>query len=71
MTFETTAHTAQTSIQALGAIFPGRLTSHFIGFTWPTSFTDLARPKYFLWGYVKSKVQKTLLANTDGLKTAN
>jgi len=56
--FKTTAHTAQTSMQALRAKFPGRITSHFTGITWPTSFTDLARPKYFLWGYVKSKVQR-------------
>jgi len=58
-------------MQTLRAMFPGGITSHFIGITWPTSFTDLARPKYVLWGYVESKVQKMLPANTDGLKSVN
>jgi len=58
-------------MQTLRAMFPGRITSHFTGITWPASFTDLAWPKYVLWGYVKSKVQKMLPANSDGLKTVN
>jgi len=75
---ETTVHTARTSMQVLGtsmqvlkAMFAGRITSHFKGITWSTSFTHLARPKYILWGYVKSKVQKMPSANTDRLKTVN
>lgn len=71
MMIEATAHTAQTSKQALRVMFPGRLTSHFAVITWPNHFTHLTWPKYFLWGYVKSKVQKMFPVNTDGLKTAN
>jgi hypothetical protein len=65
---ESTAHTAQISMQILRTMFPGRLTSRYVDITWPACSPDLAVPGFFLWGYVNSTVYETYPANIDYLK---
>jgi hypothetical protein len=55
-----TAHTAAISIQVFKTKFPGRLISRFGDIT---GSPDHVVPDYFLWGYIKSKVNETRSAN--------
>jgi hypothetical protein len=65
MMLEATADIAQTSMQALTAMFQGRLIYHFASITWPGHSTNLAIPEYFLCGFIKSMVHKMCPANID------
>jgi hypothetical protein len=46
----------------------GRFTSRFTDITWSARSPHFVAPDYFIWGYIKRKVHKTLPASTDSLK---
>ena len=51
-----TSHTARISIDAVNALFPGRVISRNGDIPWPPRSPDLTACDYFLWGYLKTKV---------------
>lgn len=63
-----TAHTAQVSMEAVRALFPGKLISKFGDKNWPPRSPDLTPMDFFLWGYLKSKVYATNPATLDALR---
>ncbi|GFW09129.1 putative LOC100569746 [Trichonephila clavipes] len=53
-----TCHTARATIDLLKDTFGDRLISRFGPVNWPPSSCDLTPLDYFLWGYVKSLVNR-------------
>jgi transposase len=64
----TTAYTANTSMKVLRTVFPNRMNSHLADITRPAHLPELVISEDFLWGYIKSQVYKTCLADTDKAK---
>lgn len=60
-------HSALIYVALLGEMFPGRLICPFRDIKWTACLLDLS-VHYFLWVYIKRKVQETLPANIDDLK---
>ncbi|KAJ4427049.1 hypothetical protein ANN_26848 [Periplaneta americana] len=52
-----TGHTAENSMPVVRRMFPGHITSRRGYIPWPPCSPDLTVCKYFLWDYLKSKVQ--------------
>lgn len=51
-----TSHTARISMNAMSALFPGRVVSRNGDIAWPPRSPDLTVCDFFLWGYLKTKV---------------
>ena len=51
-----TSHSARISLNAVNALFPGRVISRNGDITWPPRSPDLTACDFFLWGYLKAKV---------------
>ncbi|KAJ4446655.1 hypothetical protein ANN_13352 [Periplaneta americana] len=51
-----TSHTARISMDAVNALFPGRVISRKGDIAWPPRSPDLTIWDFFLWGYLKTKV---------------
>jgi len=63
-----TAHTTVISIPALRRLFPQRVISRFCDVPWSPLSPDLTAPDFFLWGYLKSKVNITRPTELHPLK---
>ena len=51
-----TCHTSGETIGLLGEKFPGRVISRNGDYNWPPRSCDLTPLDFFLWGYVKDKI---------------
>ncbi|KAJ4428288.1 hypothetical protein ANN_24306 [Periplaneta americana] len=51
-----TSHTARISMDAVNALFPGRVISRKGDVAWPPRSPDLTVCDFFLWGHLKTKV---------------
>lgn len=51
-----TSHTARISINAVNALFPGRVISRNGNIPWPPRSPDLTACDFFFWGHLKTKV---------------
>ena len=51
-----TAHTARATIQLLTAMFQDRKIFRHSDFEWPPRSPDLTAPDFWLWGYIKDKL---------------
>ncbi|KAJ4430946.1 hypothetical protein ANN_19539 [Periplaneta americana] len=49
-------HTARISMDAVNALFPGRVISRKMDIAWPPRSPDLTVCDFFLWGHLKTKV---------------
>ena len=63
-----TAHTARETMALLKDCFLNRLISRFDDIPWPPRFPDLIPCVFFLWGYLKSRVNATNPTNLQELK---
>ncbi|KAJ4435020.1 hypothetical protein ANN_23593 [Periplaneta americana] len=51
-----TSHTARISMDAVNALFPGRVVFRTRDIAWPSRSPDLTVWDFFLWGHLKTKV---------------
>lgn len=65
-----TAHTARNSMEAIRAVFRGRIISRFGDIDWPPRSPDLSMCDYFLWGFLKSRVYQHKPRTLQELKGA-
>jgi len=63
-----TAHTAVISIAALRRLFPQRVISRIDVVSWPPRSPDIKEPDFFLWGYLKSKVNINSVIDLHALR---
>lgn len=63
-----TCHTAQAVIAELHTKFPERIISRFGDTNWPSRSCDLNPLDFFLWGYVKDRVNTDRPQTLDQLK---
>ena len=65
---DVTPHTAKETIRILKDFFRGRLISRFGDLNWPARSPDLTASDFFLWGYLKEKVDVNKLETLDQQK---
>jgi hypothetical protein len=66
-----TSHTARDSMAAVTNLFPNHVISRYGDITWPARSPDLSACDFFLWGYLKSRLQSSSTAHSSGVGTSN
>jgi hypothetical protein len=62
------AHTARNAMRVLTDMFPARVSSRRGSIEWPARSPDLNACDFFLWGYLKSKVDENKPRTPTDLK---
>jgi hypothetical protein len=66
-----TSHTARDSVAAVRNLFPKHVISRYGDITWPARLPDLSACDFFLWGYLKSRLQSSSTPHSSGVETLN